>query len=118
MSEPLDALRRAGDRAAARPGLMAYALWRYAELEDLPDEAAVMAWLSGGPADNETYVRLRLCAVPAGADLPAAAGRLALRFGLDHARLVTLARRVGAADAMAGGGSSLLAARREGDDGP
>ena len=78
--------------------------------------AAVVTTMSGD-LDDDDLARLCLCRRPRGDGLAAGAAAVAAKFGLDRQRLIHVLRRVEGAEALAKGGASTLAARRESDAG-
>ena len=111
-----DFVHLAAERSRGVEGTLGHALWRYAELEGLPDLAAVVTTISG-KLDDDGIARLCLCRRPRGDGLAAGASAIAGKFGLERQKLIHVLRRVEGAEALAQGGASTLAARRESDAG-
>jgi hypothetical protein len=111
-------LRRAAQRAGARPFFLAAPMLAYAAAEAL-DDAALAARLG---CDVAHLPALLLCRRPTGrgAAFRADVERIAQRFGLDVASLAEVLRLAEALEALAkapqAGQAGLLAAARDRDD--
>jgi hypothetical protein len=105
-------LRRAADRARARPEFLGWVLARFEELEKLSKESLYQQ-LNVPEAD---WPRLQLCLRPrADAFLPDVT-QIAQEFGIDRAALAAVIRRVEAVDTIRqreqpGTAGNMLAAR-------
>ncbi len=106
-------LQRAAEESLDEPGTLGHVLARFAVVERVGSVAEIVDRLRGGVADDDAVVRLCLCRRPAASTLAADAAAIESRFGLAPGSLVRVLRRVDVADAMGGGGASLLAARRD-----
>jgi hypothetical protein len=119
-----DLVTRAARRAAADPHFLAFALYHYAEDQQM-DEAALMAELAATP---ETLAHARLCRTPRTdpAGLREDVDRIAAQFGLNRTALlkavrageVAVAHQTAAARELSEAAVPMLAARDRGEPAP